>query len=104
MIIKREICGVVREFELTPQELTAAYYERQAAFDLQDVEDYFEQYSDDEIHLYYGTSKAEVEAKYDEIASEMRRNINKYEMGWYEARETAINDIILWELKGKKRL
>ena len=90
MTIKREIGGQFAEIELTSHELHQAYIEQEHIFDRNDVENYFEDYEDSDFETEYGCSRAEAMEKLDEIACEMRRNIDKYNMKWYDAREEAI--------------
>ena len=89
MTIKREIGGQFAEIELTSHELYQAYIEQEHIFDKNDVENYFED-EDPDFETEYGCSRAEAMEKLDEIAYEMRRNIDKYDMNWYDAREAAI--------------
>lgn len=94
MKIKREINGNMVEIELTRGELYEAYLEKQNDFDRQDIEDVFYSFDDDELEDMYGMTRAEIEEKIPEIAHEMRRNIDKYDMQWQYARDAAIEEII----------
>lgn len=90
MKITREFNGKKIEIELTAQELLNAYYEQQNNFDCQDVEDWFNEFSDDELKDMYGMTSEELSAVIPEIAEVMRRKIEKYDMNWYDARDAAI--------------
>lgn len=90
MTITREINGQTIEIELTSQELYEAYLEKQNEFDRQDIEDVFNGFDDDELEDMYGMTRAQLEEKIPELAHEMRRNIDKYDMSWQAARDEAI--------------
>lgn len=90
MKITRGFNGQTIEIELTENELYQAYIEQEHIFDRNDVENYFDDYEDSDFETEYGCSRAEAMEKLDEIAYEMRRNIDKYDMNWYDAREAAI--------------
>lgn len=94
MKIKRTILGEEEEFELTPDELYMAYREQEHKFDLSDVEDVFNGFDDDELVDMYGRTRDEIKERYEDIAYEMRRNIDKYEMSWQYARDAAIAEIL----------
>lgn len=78
------------EIELTSQEIYEAYLEKQNEFDRQDVENVFDAYNDDELEDFYGLTREQIAEKIPEIAHEMRRNIDKYDMSWQAARDAAI--------------
>lgn len=90
MIIKREINGQTVEIELTSHETYEAYLEKQNEFDQQDIEDVFYGFDDEELEDMYGLTRAQLIEKTPELAAEMRRNIDKYDMAWQEARDAAI--------------
>lgn len=94
MVIKREIGGETVEIELTERELYEAYIEKQAKYDIEDVECAFTCFEDDELEDMYGMTRVEIEEKIPEIAREMRRNIDKYDMNWQDARDAAIAEIL----------
>lgn len=95
MIIKREINGSAVEIELTDFELYNAYMVKQHMFDICDVEDAFNAFDDSELKDMYGLTFEEIKPKIPVIADEMRRNIDKYDMGWQEARDEAIREILV---------
>lgn len=94
MKIKRTILGKEEEFELTPDELYAAYREQEFKFDRNDIEDYFAAFDDVEIEEMYSMTRKKLEEKFDDMACEMRRNIDKYDMQWQYARDAAIAEIL----------
>lgn len=94
MTIKRVICGVEHEFQLSKEELREAFEEQEHLYDVSDVEAYFDAYDDDDIKRDYGRDRAEIESMFEKIACEMRRNIYKYDMDWRDAREAAIAELL----------
>lgn len=90
MTIKREINGQTVEIELTSHETYEAYLEKQNEFDKQDIEDVFYGFDDEELEDMYGLTREQLIEKTPELAAEMRRNIDKYDMTWQEARDAAI--------------
>lgn len=103
MTITRNVGGSTRqlpitmEFELTADELYNAYREQQFLFDRADIEDQFEM-SDEDCIECYGIRKKEAESLFDDMAVEMRRNIDKYDMSWEYARDEAVREILSHEL------
>ena len=95
MIIKRTVNGREMEFELTPHEMSDAYYEQQHLFDIDDVVVFFDGCSDNDLMILYRMTRDETRKFYDEIALEMRRNINKYDMDFQYAREEAVQEILV---------
>lgn len=94
MKIKRLVNGKEQEFELTTDELYAAYREQEFKFDRNDIEDYFAAFDDVEIEEMYSMTRKKLEEKFDDMACEMRRNIDKYDMQWQYARDAAIAEIL----------
>lgn len=90
MTITRGFNGQTIEIELTSQELYEAYLEKQNEFDRQDIEDVFDGFDDNELEDMYGMTRAQLAEKIPELAHEMRRNIDKYDMSWQAARDEAI--------------
>ena len=94
MTITRVIDGVEHSIELTGREMINAYFEQQFEYDKQDIIDELNSYSkDSHFEDIYECTLAEMTARIDDAAIEMRRNIDKYDMGWYDARELAISDV-----------
>ena len=91
MKIYRTVSGIECSFELTNAEFAQAFSEQQYRFDKQDVADYVEYMTDDEIVETYGVTRQEFDELTGEIASTMRRYID---MDWTYARDEAIHDVI----------
>ena len=94
MKIIREIEGTTVAFELTGIELYNAYKEQQFTFDKMDVEDMIVGLPEANVKELYHVSIAEFKALIEEMAMEMRRNIDKYDMGWGYARDEAIFTVL----------
>lgn len=94
MTIVREIGGTSVKITLTDDELYCAYKEKEHMLDICDVQDVFTSRDDEELMEAYGMTRSEIANKYDEIATEMRKNIDKYDMRWQEARDAAIADVL----------
>ena len=90
MKIMREINGKMVEIKLTGNELYAAYVEQERIYDEADVVAWFDSFDDDELEDMYGMTWDQIEEKVPDIASEMRRNIDKYDMKWQDARDAAV--------------
>lgn len=90
MVIKRTVNGVETEFELTFQERVNAYYEHQHYYDVMDVMDEVDYLSDEQFLERYAVQKSAFMAIIDDVADEMRRNIDKYDLHWSFARDEAI--------------
>lgn len=94
MKISRMVNGETKEFILTKDELYNAFEEQQHIFDMEDVRSYFDNYSEEDYLREYGLSSDAVKDRFSEIAYEMRRNIDKYDMDWRCAREAAIGELL----------
>ena len=94
MIIKRTIYNMEVETKLTQSELLEAFREQQHKFDIQDIDDFFCCYEDEECVQEYGFSRAEIKAMYEDMADRMRRYIDKYDCSWDYSRDTAIQEIL----------
>lgn len=79
--------------ELTADELLTAYYEQEHNYDVQDVEDEIETCTDDELLDMYGAKREDLLPLVDEMAYRKRRNIEKYEMEWFDAVAHAIREV-----------
>lgn len=90
MVIKRTVNGVETEFELTFQERLNAYYEHQHYYDVMDVKDEVDYLSDEQFFEMYEVPKSAFMEIIDDVADEMRRNIDKYDLHWDFARDEAI--------------
>lgn len=94
MTIERVIDGNEYKIVLTPRELLSAYTEQQHEYDVTDIELYFDCFDDDDIMDFCGATRKDVEKLFDDMAYEMRRKIDKYEMSFEFARDEAIKDVI----------
>jgi len=94
MVIKRTINGMNLSIELTPAEMLDAYMEQQWAFDIQDVINYADMFSEDEFEEEVGCTYKEFCDMKEEIAYEMRRNMDKYDMDFVYARDEAVQNVI----------
>lgn len=98
MKIKRAVNGTEMEFELTSEEVSAAYYEQEHLFDVQDVKDKLEgEMEPGEFEAEYGVPAELVlnnESLLNEIAWESRHNQDHYGQEWQYARDNAISEII----------
>lgn len=95
MTITREIDGKSVQLVLTEDELYEAFEEQQHKFDVEDIRNYFDGlYEEGAFETEYGRSYSEIEAMFDDLACEMRRNIDHYNMDWMSAREEAIEELL----------
>ena len=92
MTITRIIGGVPQEFTLSRQEMCDAFYEQQAIFDRQDVEDELNEFSDEDLDYFYGLNRETICSLVDDMAERMRTYMWKYDMDFYSARDEAIKD------------
>lgn len=90
MVIKRSVGGQMLAFRLTDQELFNAFEEQQHSYDMQDVESSFDMYGDAEFYDTFGVKKRWLGDDMEDIAYEMRRNMDKYDMDRQFALEEAI--------------
>lgn len=93
MTITRTVGGEQVSFELTESELVNAYFEQQYKFDVQDVKDLICGWDDDDVLGVYGITVAEYKKLSGDIASEMRRNMDKYDMDFDYARDEAVSTV-----------
>lgn len=94
MVIKRQIDGRSVDIELSPSELCDAYYEQEHKYDMEDVENRFDD-MDDEDFAEHGITREYAEAHISEITYNKRRNMTKYDMSWEYALDETINSF--WE-------
>lgn len=94
MQITRMINGKEYEIELTKAELYEAYLEQQHYYDKLDVASIAEENSDKWLDDQYGTTREVFMSLVDDMANEMRRNIDKYDLDWQSARERAVQDVL----------
>ena len=86
MTIKRTFDDKEIQTELTDDELRSAYKEYQFSRDYNNVRFYFLE--------EFGITRQDAEKKFEEIACELRRNIDKYDMSYDYALPAAINDVL----------
>jgi len=98
MKIKRKIDGKEFEFELTNDELWNAYEEQQHKYDLDDVDTQFCFYTDEELMNTYQKTREEIRKLYPDIAYEMRRMMDKYDVDMEYARDEAIDYVLLRDM------
>lgn len=94
MTIYRTIGSDPEPITLTSEEAWNCYCEVQHKLDLDDIKDIFSGLTDDDTILWIGASVKECVPLFDEMASELRRNIDKYDMTWDAAREYAVRDVV----------
>jgi hypothetical protein len=99
MQITRTINGIEYTFDLTPSEMAAAYFAQQYEFDKEDVETLLDSFDDGYWQENYGMSRAEIDPLVEDIASEMRRMIDKYDVDWDYARDEAVGEILRRNVK-----
>lgn len=91
MTIRREIDGKEVQIELSARELSEAYLEQEHEYDIEDVQNRFDDMEDEEF-AEHGMTREEAESHISEIAYNKRRNMDKYEMSWEYALDEAIRD------------
>lgn len=96
MKITRTINGEEVDIELTAEELSAAYYEQEHNFDVQDVQSRFNgEITDSELEEIYGVTPEQItDEVIENIAYEARRNMDKYDMEHPYAIDAAVKDIL----------
>ena len=94
MKIQRTINGINFSFELLPEELYDAYFEQQEKFDIEDIVNYAEMMSKEKLEEELECTYSEFLSMKEEMAHEMRKNIDKYDMEFAYARQEAIETVI----------
>lgn len=94
MTIIRTIASKSYPITLTREEAWGCYLEVQRKLDLEDIKDLFSGLTDDDTIPWIGAAVKECVPLFDEMASELRRNIDKYDMTWDSAREYAVRDVV----------
>lgn len=94
MEIKREIDGKSYVFKLTEQEVYDAYAEQEHVFDCDDIRDFLYGWEDEDLIDSFGYDAGEIKENIEDIACEMRRQINKYGVDMEYAREEAIRSVM----------
>lgn len=100
MTITREIPEGTKTLtiELTPKELSQAYYEQEHIFDIADVRTEIEE---ENLDKNAGHTPKLVERYIDDIAYRKRKYIDDYEMNWRDAVQEAIKDVLNEKLNTK---
>ena len=93
MKIERTINGVKFNIELLPDEMVDAYFEQQKKFDIEDVINYGEAYSLEDMKEYVGCDYQTYLNNKEAIAKRMRRYIDNG-LSMPEAREIAVDEVI----------
>lgn len=101
MKIEREINGEIKQIELTDKEVKTAYLEQQHIYDRQVIEDALEYYlnqgEEKEFYKKYEIPLNEVyqnKELIDELAYEMRKKQDKYDLSSETAEEEAFKDVL----------
>ena len=96
MKIKRHIPGSREqvEIELTADELYRAYLEQEYEFDLDGVNNHFDAFEDEDLVETYGKTREELSKLYEDIARELRRLMDKYDMQYDYALTEAIDMVL----------
>jgi hypothetical protein len=94
MTIIRVINGVETEIKLTDRELWEAYEEEQHKCDLSDIDNAFEDLTDDELMEIYGATMETIEPLKDAMAYRYRKYRDDDEM-WVEDRDYAIRYMLM---------
>lgn len=99
MKIKRKINDVEFTIELLPEELYDAYREQQHKLDIESVINYGEMFDPEDMQEEFGCSYDEFLSIKEDIAEELRRNIDKYDVSFDYAIKT---QHAMWLLHLKK--
>lgn len=82
-----------KEIELTQKEMQDAFYEVQDNYDREDIEEYFDQLSDEDIMDAWGITREELNKQIPAIAHRYRKYRND-EDDWMMCRDYAISYIL----------
>ena len=93
MTIKRVINGVEMEITLNSIELWDAYMEKQHEYDLEDIENYLEYYTEDEIMQEYGVTIDKFHSLKEEMAC-LYRKYRDNDESWARDRDEAVEYIL----------
>ena len=83
-----------KQYELTPEELFLAYTEQEHIWDVSSCQANLESYDEESFREEFGIGKDEARSKLDDIAYEMRRQIDKYDLDFDYARDCAFREIL----------
>lgn len=94
MTITRIINGIETEIELTDRELLEAFEEEQHKCDIDDIDNAFEDLTDEELVEMYGMTMAEIEELKEDMAYRYRKYRNEYDESWIGDRDAAITYVL----------
>ena len=94
MTIKRVINDMEVKITLTDSELWEAYEEEQHKCDLSDIDNAFEDLTDDELVEMYGMTMAEIEELKEDMAYRYRKYRDNYDESWIGDRDAAITYVL----------
>ena len=95
MKIVRVINGVETEIELTDRELWEAFEEEQHKCDLSDIDNAFEDLTDDELIEDYGVTREKIEELKEAMAYKYRKYRDHYDESWIGDRDEAIRYVLM---------
>lgn len=95
MTIKRVINGMEVEITLTDGELWEAYREEQHKCDLSDIDNAFEDLTDDELIEDYGVTRDMIEELKEAMACRYRKYRDSYDESWIGDRDEAIRYVLM---------
>lgn len=95
MTIIRVINGVETEITLTDRELWEAFEEEQHKCDLSDIDNAFEDLTDDEVIEDYGVTREKIEELKEAMAYRYRKYRDNYDESWIGDRDEAIRYVLM---------
>ena len=98
MKIVRVINGVETEIELTDRELWEAYEEEQHKCDIADIDNYFEDYNDEDFAYLmetYKVTREKIEELKEAMAYRYRKYRDNYDESWINDRDEAIRYVLM---------
>jgi len=94
MTITRTIDGVEHTFTLSDRELCDAYFEQQYKFDKYDILDELEALGGSYLKEEYGYGLEQAKTYAEDMAAELRRNLDKYGIDFDYAKDEAIRTVL----------
>lgn len=95
MTIIRTINGIETEIKLTDRELWEAFEEEQHKCDLSDIDNAFEDLTDDELIEDYGVTREKIEELKEAMAYRYRKYRDNYDESWIGDRDEAIRYVLM---------
>lgn len=95
MKIIRNINGVEMEITLTDRELWDAFEEEQHKCDLADIDNAFEDLTNEDLMETYGKTRVEIEELREEMAYRYRKYRDNYDESWIGDRDEAIRYVLM---------